>query len=192
MGVVTDVDVAQGGQSFSKLFDGAFVSFDFIAIGVFAAPFLFCVEAQVFKQYNPAPTDSVDCFLDFLAHAIVREDDLFPKQFLQFGNNGFHAVLRVAFAIRAAQVGHEYDRFGSMFCGVLDGGQGADNTLIVGDVAFFVKGNIEVDLEQWFHVVNYERYASEKPKCLDGVGLSYPYEDSLPGQIHIRDGEFVG
>jgi len=43
-------------------------------------------------------------------------------------------------------VGHEDDGLGSIVDGVLDGRDGPDDTLGVGDVLVGVEGNIEVDL----------------------------------------------
>ena len=44
-------------------------------------------------------------------------------------------------------MGHKDDSFGAMVPGVLDGGQGADNALIVCDVFVGVEWNVEVDLQ---------------------------------------------
>ena len=44
-------------------------------------------------------------------------------------------------------MGHEDDGFGAMIHGVFDGGECADNTLIIRDVAFLVERDIEVYLE---------------------------------------------
>jgi alpha-acetolactate decarboxylase len=45
-------------------------------------------------------------------------------------------------------VGHQDDGFGAIVDGVLDGGDGAGDTLVVGDlgVGLLVEGNVEVDL----------------------------------------------
>lgn len=43
-------------------------------------------------------------------------------------------------------MGHEDDGFGAMIGGVLDGGEGADDTLVVCDVLVGVQGDVEVDL----------------------------------------------
>lgn len=44
-------------------------------------------------------------------------------------------------------MGHQDDGLGPAGNGMLDGGQGADDTLVVGDVLVVVEGNVEVDLE---------------------------------------------
>ena len=44
-------------------------------------------------------------------------------------------------------MGHENDGFGAMVGGVLDGREGADDTLVVGDVLIGVQGDVEVNLE---------------------------------------------
>jgi len=43
-------------------------------------------------------------------------------------------------------VGHEDDGLGTVLDGILDGGDGADNALGVGDILVGVKGDVEVDL----------------------------------------------
>jgi hypothetical protein len=42
-------------------------------------------------------------------------------------------------------MGHEDYGFGAMVDGVFDGGEGADDALVVCDVFFGVEGNVEVD-----------------------------------------------
>jgi alpha-acetolactate decarboxylase len=46
-------------------------------------------------------------------------------------------------------VGHQDDGFGAILNGVLDGGESAGDTLVVGDlgVGLLVEGDVEVDLE---------------------------------------------
>ncbi len=41
---------------------------------------------------------------------------------------------------------HEDHGFGAMFGGVLDGGEGAHDALVVGDFLVAVEGDVEVDL----------------------------------------------
>jgi len=41
---------------------------------------------------------------------------------------------------------HENDSFGSLFDGILDGGERADDALVVCDVLVGIEGDIEVDL----------------------------------------------
>jgi hypothetical protein len=43
-------------------------------------------------------------------------------------------------------VGHEHDGLGAVVEGILDGGDGADDALVVGDVLVLVEGDVEVDL----------------------------------------------
>ncbi len=43
-------------------------------------------------------------------------------------------------------MGHEDDSFSTMFAGVFDGGKGADDALIVGDVLVGVERDVEVNL----------------------------------------------
>ncbi len=47
-----------------------------------------------------------------------------------------------------AEVGHEDDGLGTAVEDVLDGGDGGDDALSVGDVAFFVLWDVEVDAHE--------------------------------------------
>jgi hypothetical protein len=42
---------------------------------------------------------------------------------------------------------HENHGLGAIVDGMLDGGQGADDALVVGDFLVLVEGDVEVDLE---------------------------------------------
>lgn len=44
-------------------------------------------------------------------------------------------------------MGHEDDGFGAMVAGVFDGGNGADDALVICDVLVGVEWDVEVDLE---------------------------------------------
>jgi hypothetical protein len=52
-------------------------------------------------------------------------------------------------------VGHQDDGFGAILDSVLDGGEGAGDTLVVGDlgVGLLVEGNVEVDLKSLLSVL---------------------------------------
>ena len=43
-------------------------------------------------------------------------------------------------------MGHEDDGFGAIVNGILDGGEGSDDALVVGDLLVGVKWDVEVDL----------------------------------------------
>jgi hypothetical protein len=45
-------------------------------------------------------------------------------------------------------MGHEHHGLGAIVDGVLDGGDGADNALGVGDILVAVEGDVEVDLRE--------------------------------------------
>ena len=78
-----------------------------------------------------------------------RADDVFrqrhfaAEQLGQAGGNGLEGELRLEFALGTAQVRAE-DHAGAMLHQVLDGGQGGDDTVIVGDFAFFVQRDVEI------------------------------------------------
>jgi hypothetical protein len=106
------------------------------------------VETQVLQQNNLAASSLVDSLLDLGTNAVLGEDDALAKQLLQLGDNGLQAVLGVGLAVGTAQVRHQHDGLGAVVNGILDGGQGADNALRVGDVLVLVEGDVEVDLRE--------------------------------------------
>jgi hypothetical protein len=65
---------------------------------------------------------------------------------------------------------------------MLDGGDGTDDALVVGDVLVGVEGDVEVDLEEILsmHIL------------LGGMGDAYPDQDALVLDIDVGDGELVG
>ena len=142
----TDIDITQSSQSLAELSNLLLVDLDLLALGILVAALLLGVEAQVLQEDDLATRGLVDDLLDLLANAVLGEDDAAAEQLLQLGNHGLQAVLVVLLAIRTTQVGHEDDRLGTILDGVLDGGQGTDNTLVVGDLLLVVEGNVEVDL----------------------------------------------
>ena len=143
----TDVDVTEGSQALAKLSNLLLVGLDLLALGVLGGTFLLGVEAQVLQEDDLATSGLVDSLLDLGTNAILSEDDVLAIQELgELGNDGLKAVLGVDLAVGAAQVGHQDDGLGAMVNGILDGGQSADNALVVGDVLVRVEGDVEVDL----------------------------------------------
>lgn len=104
------------------------------------------MEAQILEKDDLTAASLVHSLLNLLSNTVVGEDDLFAEEFLKLGDDGLHRVLLAALAVRSAKVGHEDDGLGSMIDRILDGGQGADDTLIVGDLLVAVEGNVEVNL----------------------------------------------
>ena len=143
---LTDVNIPESGQSLSEFRHSVFVGFHLLPILILAASLLFRMEAQVLEQDNASITDTVDRLLHFLAHAVIGEDDFLVEEFLELRNYGFKAVFRFHFTVRTAKVRHQNDSFGAMVDGVLDGVEGADNALVVGDLLLFVERDIKVDL----------------------------------------------
>jgi hypothetical protein len=146
---VVDEDVAESGEALAELLDGGLVGLDLVAVGVLAAALLLGVEAQVLEEHDAAVGGAVDGLLGGLADAVVGERDfLAVEQLLELGDDGLERVLGVGLAVGAAEVGHQDDGFGAIVDGVLDGGDGAGDTLVVGDlgVGLLVEGNVEVDL----------------------------------------------
>ena len=130
---IVDVDVAEGGQLFAEFGNGVFVSFGLVAVFVLGAAFFFDVEAEVLEEDDLAIRGGIDGGLDLRTDTVGGEGDIFLEEFFEFGHDGFQAVLGVCFAVGSTQVGHEDDGFGAMVDCVLDGGDGADDTLVVGD-----------------------------------------------------------
>jgi hypothetical protein len=109
------------------------------------------VEAQVLQQHDGAAAGAVDGVLDSLADAVVHERDLLraaaaAKQLFQLRHHGPQAVLVDALAVGPAQVRHEHHRLGAVLNGILDGGDGADDALIVGNALLRVERHVKVDL----------------------------------------------
>lgn len=104
------------------------------------------METQVLQQNNLASSSLVDSLLDLWTDAVLGEDNALAEQLLQLGDNGLQAVLGVGLAVGTAQVRHQHDGLGAVVNGILDGWQGADNALRVGDVLVLVEGDVEVDL----------------------------------------------
>lgn len=143
---IVDVDVSQGSQSLAELGDGGSVSLDLLALGVLGAAFLLGVEAQVLEENDLTTGGLVDGLLGLGADAVLGEEDGLAQQLLELGDDGLQAVLGVDLAVGTAQVGHEDNGLGAILNGVLDGGQGTDDTLVVGDFLLVVERDVEVDL----------------------------------------------
>jgi hypothetical protein len=200
-GILTDVDVTQGGQALAELSDLGGVGLDLLALGILGGALLLDVETQVLQQDNLAVLGLVDDGLDLGADAVRGELDALAQLLLKLGEDGLQAVLGVDLAVRAAQVGHQDDGLGAIVDGVLDGGDGTDNTLGVGDVLVGVKRDVEVDLEsraglagRGTHIV-YSTRRRDKNLLLRRLGLgtgTYTDEDTLALQVDVGDGELVG
>jgi hypothetical protein len=91
------------------------------------------VEAQVLQQNDLSILCLVDRLLHLLANAVVCENHAFAKQFLELGNYRLETVLRVCLSVGPAEVRHEDDGFGAILDGILDRGEGSDDTLVVCD-----------------------------------------------------------
>lgn len=105
------------------------------------------METQVLEENDATVGGAVDGLLDFGADTVAGEGDLLADELLELSNDGLQRVLGVDLAVRAAQVGHEDDSLGAIVDGVLDGGDGTGNALVVGDVLVGVEGDVEVNLE---------------------------------------------
>lgn len=61
---------------------------------------------------------------------------------------------------------HENDGFGAVIDGIFDGGERADDALVVGDVLVGVERDVEVDL-----IAARTRQLSIDPGCTQGINL---------------------
>lgn len=146
---VVDEDVAEGSEALAELLNISLVGLDLLSLGVLAAALLLGVEAQVLEEHDTAVGGLVDGLLGGLANAVVGEGDLLAaEELLELGDDGLERVLGVGLAVGAAEVGHQDDGFGAIVNGVLDGGDGAGDALVVGDlgVGLLVEGHVEVNL----------------------------------------------
>lgn len=145
--VRTDEDVAEGSQALAELFDLGLVSLGLVALLVLGAALLLNVEAEVLEEHNGAIVSLGDNVLDLGADAVGGEGDGLAEQLLELRDDGLERVLGVDGTVGAAEVGHEDDRLGAIVEGVLDGRDGADDALGVGDVFVLVERDVEVDLK---------------------------------------------
>jgi hypothetical protein len=104
------------------------------------------VKAQVLEQHNVTVVRLVDDLLDLRADAVGGKGHALAQQLLELGHDGLQRVLGVDLAVGAAQVRHEDNSLGAIVDGVLDGRDGADNALGVGDLLVGVERDVEIDL----------------------------------------------
>ncbi|POR33511.1 Uncharacterized protein TPAR_06301 [Tolypocladium paradoxum] len=141
-------DVAQGSQALAERVNLGLVRLGLVAVLVLGAALLLDVESQVLEQHDGAVVGLGDNGLDLGADAVRGKGDLVAEQLLELRDDGLQRVLGVDLAVGAAEVGHEDDGLGAVVEGVLDGGDGADDALVVCDLLVFVEGDVEVDLNQ--------------------------------------------
>lgn len=141
----TDEDVTESGETLPKLLDISLVGLDLLALGVLAASLLFGVESQVLEQHNAAVGGRVDGLLNLGTDTVAGEGDLLAQELLELSGDRLERVLWIGLAIRTAKVGHENNGLCAILGSILDGGESANNPLVVGDLAS-VKGDVEVDL----------------------------------------------
>lgn len=176
------------------------VSLDLLALAVFGGAFLLGVEAQVLEENNLTVVGLVDDGLDFGTDAVRGELDTLAEQLFELRDDGLQAIFGVDLAVGSSQVRHEHDGLCAVVYGILDGGDGAGNTLVVGDVLVGVKRYVEVDLgdrDKLAHVNLGNTIALER---IDGGGTSspsspqhrtYPDENPFTLQIDVCDGELA-
>lgn len=191
----TDVNIAQRSQSLPEFLNLRLVCLDLLTLLILRASLLFNVESQVLEQNHLAVLCLVDSFLDFLAYAVIREGHALAELLLEFGDNRLERVLLVDFAVGAAEVGHEDDGLCAVVDSIFDGGDCADDALVVGDLFVGVERDVEVDLcGAELGVIARVKYrmGSEGQLKEFQEGISYTNEDTLAVEVTVGDGELVG
>lgn len=180
----TDVDVTEGSQALAEFIDLSLVGLDLLALGILGAALLLGVETQVLKQNDLAIRGLVHSLLGLRANAVLGEDNALAEKLLELGDNRLQAVLGVDLAIRAAQMRHEHNGLGTVLNGILDGGEGTNNTLRVGNVLVLVERDVEVNL---FQISGYESLALNWPE-LTRIKTRLPLRStSVMGSLLERD-----
>lgn len=147
IGILTDVDVTKSGQALAESLNLSLVGLGLVALLVLGGTLLLNVESEVLEENDGAILSLADDLLDLGTDTVGGEGNLLAQELLELGNDGLERVLLVGRAVGAAEMGHEDDGLGAIVEGVLDGGEGTDNSLVVGDVLVGVERDVEVDLE---------------------------------------------
>jgi hypothetical protein len=142
------------------------------------------VEAQVLQEDDLTIASLVHRLLDLLAHAVLGEGHACAQQLLELSDNRLEAVLWVWLAVRPTEMAHEHDSFCAVVAGILDGGQSADDALVIRDLLVGVEGDVEVDLD--IAVSMHSR------RNLYIVCATYSDKNTLALEIDISNGELVG
>jgi hypothetical protein len=146
------------------------------------------VKAQVLEQHNVTVVRLVDDLLDLRADAVGGKGHALAQQLLELGHDGLQRVLGVDLAVGAAQVRHEDNSLGAIVDGVLDGRDGADNALGVGDLLVGVERDVEVDLVSISASGRSMLLVSQESLELK----TYADQDTLALEVDVLDGELVG
>jgi hypothetical protein len=145
-GALTDEDITQCSQTLPELLNLGLVRLGLVAILVLGATLLLDVKSQVLEQHDLAVARLGDNGLDLGAYTVRRELDALAQELLELGNDGLQGVLGVGGTVGTAEMRHEDHSLGTIVDGILDGRDGAGDTLVVGNVLVGIEGNVEVDL----------------------------------------------
>lgn len=143
---LTNKNITKSSQALAELLNLGLVSLGLVAILILGAALFLNVESQVLQEDNSTAVGLVDNGLDLGANTVRGKGDVLAQQFLELGNDGLQRVLGVGGAVGTTEVRHEDDRLGAIVNGMLDGGDGTDDTLVVSDLVVLVEGDVEVDL----------------------------------------------
>lgn len=160
---VVDVDVGERSQRLSELLDLGGVSLDLLAVAILVGSLLLGVESQVLQENHLSVLGLGDLLLNLGADTVVKEGDGLAEELGELGLDGLERVLLDSLAVGSAEMRGKDHGLGTLVNGILDGGQGGDDSLVVGDGGA-VEGDVEVDSD----------------------------EHSLVLEIEILDGELVG
>lgn len=141
---IVDIDISELAQAGTEGLDSFGVSLDLLAVSILAGTFFLNVETKVLEENDLAAGGSLACLLNLRTDAVRKESNWLAEELLDFLGNRCEGVLLLNFAVGTTQVRHEHDRAGTLLEGVLDGRQGLDNTVVVGDHAILER-YVEVD-----------------------------------------------
>lgn len=181
----TDVNVTKSGETLPELLNLSLVGLDLLALCILAAALLLGMESQVLEKYDATVGGAVDSLLDLRSDTVAGESDLLAEELLKLSHDWLQRVLCVGLAIGTTEVGHENDSLCAMLGCVLDGGQSADDALVVGDVLVAVQRDVEVNL-----IINNVSLVAREHTEEDKA--AYTDQDALALEVNIGDCELVG
>lgn len=115
-----------------------------IAARIDTLAFLLHVEADVFQQDDRTRSRILAGRLHLRPDAIVQEGYITPEQLLQLVRYRGKRVLDVFVTVRAAQMGRQHHRLGTLLERKLDAVERGHNALIAGNFAL-LDGDVEID-----------------------------------------------
>ena len=144
---VVDVDVTELGERGAELLDLLRVGLNLLAGLVGALALLLNVVAEVLEEEDLAVLGISNSLLGFGANGVGKELNVLAEQLGDLSSNRLERVLGNGLAVGSAHVGHEDYGLGLLLDSVLDGGEGSDDSLVVGDPVA-IHGDVEVHTDE--------------------------------------------